>query len=95
LIYNGALLAFRVLSTRHGRKMIGAALNAGQDDAGTALWELTIRGVKLPGRWTVIDRQFRRWARKQASPRRTGSRPEAFRVRDGRRRFRTGAAELL
>ena len=38
---------------------IGMALRVGRDDAGRALWALTIDGEDLPGRWVVVDREFR------------------------------------
>jgi hypothetical protein len=37
---------------------IGMALRVGRDDAGRALWTLSIDGEDLPGRWVVIDREF-------------------------------------
>jgi hypothetical protein len=59
LIYNEALMAIRVTKTRRGRPMIGAALCVGRDDAGAAVWELSVRGNELAGRWVVVDREFR------------------------------------
>jgi hypothetical protein len=38
---------------------IGAALVAGQDQNGLALWRLTIDTTDLPGLYVVIDREFR------------------------------------
>jgi hypothetical protein len=38
---------------------IGMALRVGRDDAGRALWTLSIDGDDLPGRWVVVDREFR------------------------------------
>ena len=60
LIYNDALIAIRVNKTRRSRTTIGAALCAGRDATGVALWELTIGNVEIPDRWIVIDREFRR-----------------------------------
>src|SRR5262249_5056469 len=37
----------------------GMALRVGRDDAGRALWELVVDDVLVPGRWVVIDREFR------------------------------------
>jgi hypothetical protein len=37
---------------------IGMALAVGRDDAGRAVWALTIDGDDLPRRWVVIDREF-------------------------------------
>src|SRR5215469_10320613 len=60
LVYNEALLAMRVTRAWRGRVPIGAALCVGHDETGVALWELTVGEVELPGRWVLIDRQFRR-----------------------------------
>ena len=60
LIYNEALIALQVTRTWRGRGTSGAALCVGHDDAGVALWVLTVGTVELPGRWVVIDRKFRR-----------------------------------
>ena len=37
---------------------IGMALRVGRDDAGRALWTLSVDGDDLPGRWVVVDREF-------------------------------------
>jgi hypothetical protein len=37
---------------------IGIAQPAGWDDRGRALYRLTVKGERLPGRWLVIDRRF-------------------------------------
>jgi hypothetical protein len=37
---------------------IDMALRVGRDDAGRALWALTVDGDDLPGRWVVVDREF-------------------------------------
>jgi hypothetical protein len=59
LIYNEALLAIRVTRTWRGRGPVGAALCVGRDEAGLALWELTVGKIEVSGRWVVIDREFR------------------------------------
>jgi hypothetical protein len=59
LIYNDALIAIRV-TKRRGRAMIGMALCVGADGEGRAVWQLSIPRAELPGRWVVIDREFRR-----------------------------------
>jgi hypothetical protein len=59
LIHNEALLALRVTRTWHGGGTIGEAICVGRDAAGVALWVLTVGTVELPGRWVVIDREFR------------------------------------
>jgi hypothetical protein len=38
---------------------IGTALAAGRDAAGRALWTLNVHDAELPGRWLVVDREFR------------------------------------
>ena len=48
-----------VLESRDNPVPIGVALSGGWDHDGTGFWELTARGIKLPGRWVVIDREFK------------------------------------
>jgi hypothetical protein len=60
LLYNEALLAIGVRKTASTRKAIGVAYCVGEDDLGAALWRLTIGRDRLPGRWIVIDGEFRR-----------------------------------
>lgn len=38
---------------------IGMALGAGRTDDGLKLWKLIIDGAELPGRFVIIDREFR------------------------------------
>jgi hypothetical protein len=38
---------------------VGVALGGGWDTAGRAVWTLTVHGDELPGRWLVIDGEFR------------------------------------
>jgi len=38
---------------------IGQATCCGCNNAGLAWWTLKVHGRKLPGRWIIIDRQFR------------------------------------
>jgi hypothetical protein len=38
---------------------IGMAGEVGRTDGGLALWKLTIHGFELPGRWIIVDREFR------------------------------------
>jgi hypothetical protein len=38
---------------------IGKALCVGQDEGGIALWRLIVGGTAVPGRWILIDREFR------------------------------------
>jgi hypothetical protein len=37
---------------------IGQATGSGYDADGAALWRLIVHGVKIPGRWVIIDRRF-------------------------------------
>ena len=52
----GAVL---VLQAPDDRTPIGLALASGRADDEVEVWELTVRGVELPGRWVVVDREFR------------------------------------
>jgi hypothetical protein len=38
---------------------IGMSLCVGRDAPGYALWELVVHDVDVPGRWIVVDREFR------------------------------------
>jgi hypothetical protein len=38
---------------------VGLALSQGPDDAGIAVWQLSVHGADIPGRWFLIDREFR------------------------------------
>jgi hypothetical protein len=52
----------RIIGVREapdGSPTVGAAHCVDRDAGGVALWRLIIRGAELPGRWIVIDRQFR------------------------------------
>jgi hypothetical protein len=53
------LIAIGVLQVLRDRSPIGMALAMGRADAEVEVWELTVRGVELPGRWVVVDREFR------------------------------------
>jgi hypothetical protein len=37
---------------------IGRASEVGRDAEGSALWSLIVHGVRVPGRWVIIDRRF-------------------------------------
>jgi hypothetical protein len=60
LIYSEAVLAIAVTKRWRGRVPVGTALCVGRDRSGVALWELTVGKYAMPGRWVVIDREFRR-----------------------------------
>jgi hypothetical protein len=50
----------RVIDVRSsGRDRIGTALPCGWDGEGAQFWKLVIHGDMLPGRFVVIDREFR------------------------------------
>jgi hypothetical protein len=51
--------AIGVLEALGNPMPVGTALCVGWDPAGLAVWTLTVRGDELPGRWHVIDREFR------------------------------------
>ena len=38
---------------------IGMACCTGWDRAGLAVWRLTVDGDDVPGRWIIVDREFR------------------------------------
>ena len=38
---------------------IGMALQIGRTEGGLAVWQLTIDGADVPGRWVIVDREFR------------------------------------
>jgi hypothetical protein len=38
---------------------IGMAFGAGRTDDVIAVWRLTVHGAEVPGRWIVVDREFR------------------------------------
>jgi hypothetical protein len=59
LLSSAGYFAIGVLQARQVHTPIGTALVAGQDQAGLALWRLTIDQVELPGLWVVVDREFR------------------------------------
>src|SRR5262249_53515639 len=51
--------AIDVLETSDQSMPIGMALCVGRDAAGIALWTLHVHGTDVPGRWGVVDREFR------------------------------------
>ena len=38
---------------------IGMAYEAGLTAAGLVVWRLTVEGDDVPGRWVIVDREFR------------------------------------
>jgi len=59
LLYCAAPDAIGVLGALDQPMPIGTAMCVGRDAAGCALWELVIHDEIVPGRWIVIDREFR------------------------------------
>ena len=51
--------AISVLEARDKPMPIGMALCIGVDAWSRALWTLTVDGEDLPGRWVVVDHEFR------------------------------------
>ena len=49
------LVAIGVLQAPDDRAPIGMAVAMGRRDDDVEVWELTVRGVELPGRWIVVD----------------------------------------
>ena len=59
LRYRGVPGAIGILEALESPMPVGMALCVGWDPAGLAVWTLTVHGDELPGRWLVIDREFR------------------------------------
>jgi hypothetical protein len=59
LLDSAAYGAISVLEDRYKRTPIGVATCVGVDVKGQALWTLNVRDADVPGRWLVVDRQFR------------------------------------
>jgi len=58
VVYGTVPGAIGVLEDLDKSMPIGMALRVGRNDAGCALWALTVDGDDLPGRWVVVDREF-------------------------------------
>ena len=59
LLYSAAYGAISVLEAPYKLTPIGVATCVGVDVKGQALWTLNVRDTDVPGRWIVVDRQFR------------------------------------
>jgi hypothetical protein len=59
LRYGGVPGAIGILEALDEPMPVGMALCVGWDSAGLAVWTLTVHGDDLPGRWLVIDGEFR------------------------------------
>jgi hypothetical protein len=53
------LVAVGVLRAPRDPTPIGMALALGRGDDEVEVWELTVLGIELPGRFIVVDREFR------------------------------------
>src|SRR5262249_15364951 len=53
------LVAGGALGAPDDRARVGVALADGRADYEVEVWALTIHGVELPGKWVVVDREFR------------------------------------
>lgn len=53
------LIAMGVLEAPDARSPIGMAMAIGRGDDEVEVWELAVRSVEVPGRWVVVDREFR------------------------------------
>jgi hypothetical protein len=52
------LVAIGVFHAPDDPMPVGMALAGGRDDEEMEVWELTVRGVELPGKWVVVAREF-------------------------------------
>jgi hypothetical protein len=59
ILHRDRIDALGVLEARDRPMPIGRARSVGQDVLGRSVYRLTVRGVALPGRWAVVDREFR------------------------------------
>ena len=51
--------AIGVLEAPDNNVSVGLALGLGPDDGGIAVWELSVHGAAVPGRFIIINREFR------------------------------------
>jgi hypothetical protein len=59
LPYSAALGCIAVLKARKKPTPIGVATCVGGDVEGHAVWTLNVHDADVPGRWIVVDREFR------------------------------------
>jgi hypothetical protein len=57
--YRDVICSIGVLESPDNHMPIGIANCRTWDEHGLAIWELTVKGEKFPGRWVIIDREFR------------------------------------
>jgi hypothetical protein len=48
-----------VLEARDKPMPIGMAPEVNRTEDGLALWKPTVHGVEVPGRWVIVDREFK------------------------------------
>jgi hypothetical protein len=48
-----------VMESKVRGAVIGTARPCGWDKEAAQLWKLTVHGAEVPGRWVVVDREFR------------------------------------
>jgi hypothetical protein len=51
--------AIGVLESPEEPMPIGMAFGLGQTDDGLALWQLVVHGADVPGRFVIVNREFR------------------------------------
>jgi hypothetical protein len=54
---NGRIIG--VMGSRVRGASVRTARPCGWDKEAAQLWKLTVHGAELPGRWVVVDREFR------------------------------------
>ncbi len=59
LMFGAVRSTISVLEAPGDAVPVGTAICVSLDTAGVAVWRLMIRGAELPGRWIVVDREFR------------------------------------
>jgi hypothetical protein len=57
--YNQVPFSIGVLEAPDKPMPIGMASPVGRTEGGLAVWRLVIRGADVPGRWILVDREFR------------------------------------
>ncbi len=75
--------AIAVLDSRHSISPVGMAFGVGRTDDSLAVWRLTVDGAEVPGRFVIVDREFRPVG--SADPRLPTARPPGRLVPPGER----------
>ena len=58
-LYREVPASIGILKARDDREPIGTGMCIGWNDQGIALWRLIIQEAVIPGRWLILDREFR------------------------------------